>query len=160
MDVVMTPEERAEMEAASGSGAVPEETPTGVPVTSLPTDIPSETQTTTPTEHSSATSPASAPAEPGIPQTSLAHHSSFSSGQSTPPAAGSSTNLTAGSKEKEKEKKGKAKLTPEQKAKLEEIELVKEKEKKARYVVFSIDLIILTKKAWRQTLIRLLESMR
>ncbi|WVQ99452.1 hypothetical protein IAU59_006587 [Kwoniella sp. CBS 9459] len=135
MDVVMTPEERAEMEAAKDAseadttGTVPGETELAAAAAAgATTTTASEGSTVNPT----AAGAANAAAEES--NTSLAHHTSFSgSGSASASASASgSVSVSAGGSGKEKDKKGKPKLTPEQKAKLEELEKKQEAEKEER----------------------------
>ncbi|ORY21105.1 X-domain of DnaJ-containing-domain-containing protein [Naematelia encephala] len=125
MDVVMTPEERAEMEAAEQESA-------------------ENAQGTTPTAASVAAATSSADVSPTTPQasatpthsattehsnTSLAHHSSFgpNSSASTSDLSKKEQSSTPG-----KDKKGKPKLSPEQKAQLDMLEKKQEERKLAR----------------------------
>lgn len=131
----MTEEERAEMEAASEADKA---TATGgsSPAPATAAAVPGEAHT----DASSAPGPAvpgstttSAPvSEPAGTTTdsSLAHHSSFSS-QATP--SGSSSDLSKKDQGKDA-KKTKPKLTPEQKAQLDALEAKREEQKKARSV--------------------------
>ncbi|WWC62035.1 uncharacterized protein I303_104623 [Kwoniella dejecticola CBS 10117] len=129
MDVVMTPEERAEMEAAKEAG----ETDPTVPGDAELAAAASAGATTTAAAEGTTTNPVPAAAAEES-NTSLAHHSSFSgsaSASGSVSASGSASgSLSAGSGGKDK--KGKPKLTPEQKAKLDELEKKQEEERKAR----------------------------
>lgn len=133
MDVVMTPEERAEMEAAQevekdkAQGSVPSAEKVAAASAGVDTSVPSVNTSPTP----------GVSAEP-VHGSSLAHHSSFSS-SSTPTAVGSSSDLSKPTPGKDK--KGKPKMTPEQKAKLEALEKKQEAEKKARYVIRVFDIL-------------------
>lgn len=127
----MSPEERAEMEAAKEEAQ--EETATGTTQTT-PADVSASLAET----HISDTKPAAAetttvpPTKPET-NTSLAHHSSIS-GSPSPSASGSKSDLTKQETGKDG-KKGKPKLTPEQKAQLEALEKKRDDEKEARCVV-------------------------
>ncbi|CAD6583793.1 MAG: hypothetical protein TREMPRED_003654 [Tremellales sp. Tagirdzhanova-0007] len=126
MDVVMTPEERAEMEAAAEQGdpAAQEALKSTTTASAATPNATNETLASTPS--TSADVPA-APADPT--HTSLAHHSSF--GPSSP---SSSSDVSPG--RSVKDKKAKPKLTLEQKAQLEALEKKQEDDKKARQVDF------------------------
>lgn len=135
MDVVMTPEERAEMEAAKEGGATEGE---NVAETTAATSAEPST-TTTPAAAAATTDDATPVPSATVEEsnTSLAHHSSFSkpassSASTGPTASTSSDTLSKNSANGAKDKKGKTKLTPEQKAKLEAIEKKQEDERKAR----------------------------
>ncbi|TXT04842.1 hypothetical protein VHUM_03925 [Vanrija humicola] len=145
MDVVMTPEERAEMEAAKAEAAGA--AGTSNPVPAAPTGIDSkegvEAKLAAEAKAAAEAAPVnrastSADGPPG--------YDSPASGGSTPAEAGSSSDL-AGKKEdkkgedKKEDKKGKAKLTAEQKAKLDALEEEKDKERKARIEELSKKLI-------------------
>nr|XP_019011117.1 uncharacterized protein I206_04428 [Kwoniella pini CBS 10737]OCF49898.1 hypothetical protein I206_04428 [Kwoniella pini CBS 10737] len=126
MDVVMTPEERAEMEAAKESG----ETDPTVPGDAELAAAASAGATTTAAAEGTTINPTPAAAAAEESNTSLAHHSSFS-GSASGSASGSVSasgsapgSISAGGKDK----KGKPKLTPEQKAKLDELEKKQEEE--------------------------------
>ena len=124
MDVVMTPEERAEMEAAAEEEKAAAATE-GVPASS--TDP--QAATAEGATHAATADHASTPST-ATGQHSLAHHSSFSS---QPSPSGSSSDLAK--KEHGKDAaKAKAKLSPEQKAQLEALEKKQDEDKKARWV--------------------------
>jgi hypothetical protein len=147
MDVVMTPEERAAMEAAEGEGVDPSATGETVSGEASATNVPAGTGPGisseagldgTPTA-SSAAAPAPShldgtPAhQPEASNTTLAHHSSFS----TPPpgSASASTDQLSkkpGEAQLGKDKKGKHKLSPEQKAQLDALEKKRDEEKLKR----------------------------
>jgi len=144
MDVVMTPEERAEMEAAeqeATSEAKGEPTPASVKTATAAADG-GVSETTDPI---TATGTTAAPPA-GTSSTSAAEDSlrqlSISGGEQRP-GPSTTQNATASassssdqiSKQREKEKgKGKAKISPEQKAKLDELEKKQEEEKEKRSV--------------------------
>lgn len=112
MDVVMTPEEKAAMEEAAKAEEAAD-TPASAAEIGKAADA--------------ATSAA------GTAAAGTAAAGTTSPGKSSP--EGSSTDLTQHTGKKEyKDVKGKTKLTPEQKAKLDELEAQKDKERKARYV--------------------------
>jgi hypothetical protein len=128
MDVVLTEEEKAEMEAA--------EKEADAEATGTKEDVAKATAAAAATE-----APTGATATETEPQSSLAHHSSFSKpGASTNAAASGSTDHIAKKAEggavgdADKGKKAKAKLTPEQRAKLAELEAKRDEEKEKRYV--------------------------
>ncbi|WWD17241.1 hypothetical protein CI109_101679 [Kwoniella shandongensis] len=130
MDVVMTPEERAEMEAAKeadGEEAIPGSTSAAAGA---------EATAAAPTQPAEATSVPEANIN-----TSLAHHSSFSGSASNPPSASGSTDQLSKKGAGEKDKKLKPKLTPEQKAQLEAIEKKQEAERKSRIEALQSKLI-------------------
>jgi len=125
----MTPEERAEMEAAKEE--TQEETAAGKPAPT-PADVSASLAGT----HISDTPPAAAepttlPTTGSEANSSLAHHSSFSQG--SPSASGSKSDLTKPEAGKDA-KKTKPKITPEQKAKLDALEKKRDDEKEARCV--------------------------
>ncbi|WRT66432.1 uncharacterized protein IL334_003388 [Kwoniella shivajii] len=128
MDVVMTPEERAEMEAAKEEGATDSTVPGDAELASAM----SAAAVTSDASEGTTTNPTAAAVAAEQSNTSLAHHSSFSaSGSGSVSAQGSASgSVTTGGAGKEK--KGKAKLTPEQKAQLDALEKKQEEEKKAR----------------------------
>ncbi|KAL7421589.1 DnaJ-like protein [Cryptotrichosporon argae] len=127
MDVVMSPEEKAEMEAAAAEAAAADPTAADVAATTAAADTPAAAATGGASAESAA---APAPARltaadaPETQSQSLAHRSSFS-------ASSSSTDLKQ-KQDGKVEKKVKAKLSPEQKAKLDALEAEKEKERKDR----------------------------
>ncbi|WVR07096.1 hypothetical protein IAU60_004135 [Kwoniella sp. DSM 27419] len=139
MDVVMTPEERAEMEAAKEDAAADTTgTVPGEPELAAAADAgamntsASEGGSVNPTAAGAASAAAAEESN-----TSLAHHSSFSgsgagSGQASASGSGSVSTANAAAANKDKDKKGKPKLTPEQKEKLDALEKKQEEEKKAR----------------------------
>jgi hypothetical protein len=122
MDVVMSPEEKAEMEAAA------EEEKAATASASNPAASPA-TATAAPTADATHPNPSVA-AEKS--ETSLAHHSSFSA---QPSSSGSSSDLAKKHEHGKDVKKTKPKLTPEQKAQLDALEKKKDEERKARWVV-------------------------
>ncbi|GFZ43891.1 DnaJ homolog subfamily C member 7 homolog [Saitozyma sp. JCM 24511] len=147
MDVVMTPEERAAMEAAEREAEGVDPSTTGETVsgegsaTNVPagTGISSEADLNgTPTASSGAApAPTHLDGNPAhqaeASNTSLAHHSSFS----TPPPGSASASTDQLSKKPGeahtgKDKKGKHKLSPEQKAQLDALEKKRDEEKQKR----------------------------
>ncbi len=134
MDVVMTPEERAEMKAAADQGdpAAKEAlkaTASGIPAStgeaSSSTTIPASTAGATSTAPGATGHVHDHTGDPS--NTSLAHHSAFPASSSS-----SSTGVSKKDAHTGKDKKGKPKLSPEQKAQLDALEKKQEKEKKAR----------------------------
>ena len=141
----MTPEERAEMEAAKAgeAGATTpvegEEAGTGVNAdvaalspnvgpTSTGTTAAAATATATgavPSATHAATAHAAQPSN-----SSLAHHSSFSSSNTPTPSA--STSDFSKTSPSHKDRKGKHKLTAEQKVQLDALEKKRDEEKNAR----------------------------
>ncbi|OCF40390.1 hypothetical protein I317_05825 [Kwoniella heveanensis CBS 569] len=133
MDVVMTPEERAEMEAAKEASE--NDTTVTVPgETELAAAAAAGATTTTASEGASVNPTAAGAANAAAEESnaSLTHHTSFSTSGSASASASGSVSVSAGGSGKEKDKKGKPKLTPEQKAKLEELEKKQEAEKEER----------------------------
>jgi len=133
MDVVMTPEERAEMEAAKeAEAAEPGAGAAAAAAASAGSEQTAEAPGAAPA--AAATNPIpSAVAEES--NTSLAHHSSFTEkpGQAAPSSTSASTSKTDLAKhDQSKDKKGKPKMSPEQKAQLEALEKKQEAEKQAR----------------------------
>ncbi|RXK36008.1 hypothetical protein M231_06722 [Tremella mesenterica] len=135
MDVVMTPEEKAAMEAEAKANGVSTAAVSGDGVApTAPTDtatpekpLEAEAGQTKPTAPASPSPTAGISGEaPADHNGHMTHHSSFSSGASTPGKD------TVG--HKQPDKKGKPKLTPEQKAQLEALEKAREEEKKARRI--------------------------
>ena len=126
MDVVMTPEERAEMEAAAeqGDSAAQEALKSTTSSTSAPSATANETAASTPSTSADVTAGSADPSH-----TSLTPHSSF--GPSSPSSSKDVSQPRPG-----KDKKGKPKLSPEQKAQLEALEKKQEENKKARQVEF------------------------
>ncbi|ORX36585.1 X-domain of DnaJ-containing-domain-containing protein [Kockovaella imperatae] len=150
MDVVMTPEERAEMEAAKNaeteniqhetSGADSETTTATAAASTTAGTVPGASMTAATAEKSSeAPLSGTAPAQTEQSGSSLAHHSSFSS-SNTPTPSASSTELGKASPGP-KDKKGKHKLSPEQKAQLDALEKKRDAEKSARIEVLKEKLI-------------------
>lgn len=142
MDVVMTPEERAAMEAAEEEANGPKGAAEGTGTATAPaasTTAPvAGDNTAAATSSGTAASTAASTAESN---TALAHHSSFSSsektsGQATPTATASGSSSHLAKKDDGASaaatKKGKAKLSPEQKAKLDELERKQDEDKKRR----------------------------
>ena len=134
MDVVMTPEERAEMEAAAKDAEAKVDNPTAASVSSAAAagdastpPLAEATASPTPVQ---ATVPPAAAAEASTADHNghLAHHSSFSGGSR--PSSGQGSVGKPGTQTPDK--KGKAKLSPEQKAKLEELEKKQEEQKQQR----------------------------
>jgi exo-beta-1,3-glucanase (GH17 family) len=126
MDVVMSPEERAEMEAAAEQGdpAAQEALKSTESSTATPSSA-AETASTTP--EPTVTSDANSA---GPSNSSLAHHSSFGAS-----ASGSTNDISRKGVQAGKDKKGgRLKFTPEQRAQLEALETKKDEEKKARSV--------------------------
>ncbi|KAK4685354.1 hypothetical protein P7C73_g4804, partial [Tremellales sp. Uapishka_1] len=139
MDVVMTPEEKAEMEAAAGdpdaAAASQAKSDAAVDATAHPA-----AETTSPEERTATAASAEH-------NTALAHHSSFStnsppSSSATTTAPGTASPSSTSLDQATKDKKVKPKLTPEQKAKLEAIEAEKEKQKKERIDALTQKLIL------------------
>jgi hypothetical protein len=149
MDVVMTPEERAAMEAAEGEGVDPSASGEAVPGEASATNVPAGTGVGSEASINGTTTASSAPFTAPAPShldgtlahqaeasnTSLAHHSSFS----TPPPGSASASTDQLSKKpgetqtgKDKDKKGKHKLSPEQKAQLDALEKKRDEEKQKR----------------------------
>jgi hypothetical protein len=136
MDVVMTPEERAEMEAAekeSAGEAKGEPTAASVHEATAAADV-SDINTSTPVTATGTTTTAGATstsaAEDSLRQLSL---NGERPGPSTTQTASPSSSSDQIAKQREKEKaKGKAKLSPEQKAKLDELEKKQDEEKEKR----------------------------
>ncbi len=125
MDVVMSPEERAEMEAAAEQGdpAAQEALKSTESSTATPSSA-AETASTTPEPTVTYANSA------GPSNSSLAHHSSFGAS-----ASGSTNDMSRKGVQAGKDKKGgRLKLTPEQRAQLEALETKKDEEKKARSV--------------------------
>ena len=135
MDVVMTPEERAEMEAAeqeSAGEAKGEPTPASVQTATAAADSTDPTIPVTATG-TTATPAGTSAAEDSLRQLSLSNGER--PGPSTTQNASASSSSDAIQKQREKEKaKGKPKMTPEQKAKLEELEKKQDAEKEKRLV--------------------------
>jgi hypothetical protein len=127
MDTVMSEEDKAEMEAAAGGEAPPPPTSLNGAAT---TGVAAEVSSTGPL-------PASASSVPSETHTSLAHHSSFSSNS----PSGSATTTKDVSQGPPKDKKGKPKLTTEQRAKLDALEVEKDKNKKIRHVPKSLSML-------------------
>ncbi|KAK6910036.1 hypothetical protein I204_04957 [Kwoniella mangroviensis CBS 8886] len=132
MDVVMTPEERAEMEAAKEAGEIDPSVPGDAELAAAA----AAGATTTAASEGTTVSPTAAAAAAEESNTSLAHHSSFSASASASGSASvsgsASGSVSVGGGSSGKDKKGKPKLTPEQKAQLEALEKKQEEEKKAR----------------------------
>ncbi|WVW83977.1 hypothetical protein I302_106000 [Kwoniella bestiolae CBS 10118] len=130
MDVVMTPEERAEMEAAKEAG----ETDSSVPGDAELAAAAAAGATTIAASEGTTVNPTAAAAAAEQSNTSLAHHSSFSASASGSASVSGSASgsVSVGGGSSGKDKKGKPKLTPEQKAQLEALEKKQEEEKKAR----------------------------
>ncbi|KAI5452557.1 DnaJ-like protein [Naganishia albida] len=152
MDVMMTDEERAEMEAeasgtaAAASGAEPAAHASPLDSKTAQT-VPDFTGTGLPAEHAQAASASATPPR----RTSQDHngHMTLHSGE-TPSGSGTGTptgtgSHVAGKADEKKDKdvsKGKAKLTPEQKAKLQALEEEKEKAREARIDTLAKNLLI------------------
>ena len=133
----MTPEERAEMEAAAENGDPAAQE--AIKTTTSPAFDPATAGATVPDGTTKAT-PRSPTADHGAGQpnlpndsTSLTHHSSYNPSPSASTSASSSTDVSKNHNQSGKDRKGKSKLTPEQKAKLEALEKKQEEEKKARW---------------------------
>ena len=139
MDVVMTEEEKAEMEAAAGEDA--ETTPGATPATTAAAA--GGATPATPAGPTAATPAAASAAPTAGPGTDLAHHASFNSlpsGATTPEGTHEKpSTVGAASKDTAAAKKSKAKLTPEQKAKLAELEAAKDKDRAKRFVTTLFD---------------------
>ena len=140
MDAVLTEEEKAAMEQAEME-AEAEATGTKESVSGATAATNAGSSGfTTPTTAAAGADGATAVPEPG---THLAHHSSFSKGQ-TGTAATETPGGADGVAKKpaavvEDKKKGKAKLTPEQRVKLDELEAKRDEEKEKRYVAHSLN---------------------
>lgn len=115
MDVVMSPEEKAAMEEAAKA-----EAEAAAPTSAADIGKAAEAATSAPADTAAGTAAGTTAS------------GATSPGKTTP--EGSSTDLTQHTGKKEYKDKGKTKLTPEQKAKLDELETQKEKERKARCV--------------------------
>ena len=127
MDVVMTPEERAEMEAEKEE--TNEELATGNNQTT-PAEVSEKLAGINIADSApAAAAPTAVPTAETEPNTSLSHHSSFSQG--SPAASGSKSELSKQEAGKDA-KKTKPKLTPEQKAQLDALEKKRDEEKEAR----------------------------
>ena len=143
MDVVMTPEERAEMEAAeqeAAGEAKGEPTPASVQTATAAADSADPTIPVTATG-TTTTAPAAGGASTSAAEDSL-RQLSLSNGERPAPTttqnASASSSTDAVQKQREKEKaKAKAKISPEQKAKLEELEKKQDAEKEKRSVLAS-----------------------
>ncbi|KAJ9126384.1 hypothetical protein QFC24_002122 [Naganishia onofrii] len=140
MDVMMTDEERAEMEGeVSGAGAKatgPEAGTTGVPVNPLDTQTaqtaPDYTGTGLHAEQAQGTStPASRTSTDHNGHMTL-HSGGTPSGSGTATPTGTGTHVAGKPEEKKDVGKGKAKLTPEQKAKLQALDDEKERAREER----------------------------
>lgn len=137
MDVVMTPEERAEMEAAEKEAeAESKGEPTAASVkhatTSVPSQNPAAAEEADPAVPVTATGTTSATDSHGAPAAEDSLRSlSLHTGE-RPAAQSASSSSDQLSKQKEKGK-GKSKLTPEQKAKLDELEKKQDEEKEKRW---------------------------
>lgn len=116
MDVVMTPEEKAAMEAAAKA-----EEGAATPATAA--------------EIGKAADAAESSASAAAPGTASAASSSAEPSSKTSPANSNTDLAHHTGKKAEFTDKSKTKLTPEQKAKLDELESQKEKERKVRYVL-------------------------
>lgn len=135
MDAVMTPEERAEMEAAKAGGAAAADAPVeGSPAAAQTAEAGAAAPATAPAAAPPAAAAAGAKADgvatpvPSATPAAEASAASSTHGAETGTEIGHHMpNNTA-----KDDKKGKPKLTPEQKAKLEELEAAKEKDRKAR----------------------------
>lgn len=126
MDVIMTPEERAEMEVAAENGdAAAQE---ALKSSTSSTDAVAANAQTAPTTPLPATT-AARPTNETSANTSIAHHSTFASSPS-----GSSTEVNKKDSQAARDKKAKPKLTPEQRAQLDALEKKKDEEKRARLV--------------------------
>jgi hypothetical protein len=153
MDVMMTDEERAEMEGEATDMAAAATSGLGGDARTSPLDsktaqtVPDFAGTGLPAEHAQA---ASASTTPPV-RTSVDHngHMTLHSGE-TPSGSGAGTPTgtgthVAGKTEEKKDKeaaKGKAKLTPEQKAKLQALEEEKEKAREARIDTLAKNLLM------------------
>lgn len=130
MDAVLTEEEKAEMQAAERQ-AEAEATGTKEAASAATAGV-STSGTATPTP---AAVDGTTEAEAAGPGTHLAHHSSFSKANGSA-ASGSVSGDGVAKKDTaaavDEKKKGKAKLTPEQRAKLDELEAKRDAEKEKR----------------------------
>jgi hypothetical protein len=152
MDVMMTDEERAEMEAeasgaAAGASGSDPATHTSPLDSKTAQTVPDFTGTGLPAEHAQTASASATPPRRASHDHNghmTLHSGETPSGSGTGTPTGSGTHV-AGKADEKKDKdvsKGKAKLTPEQKAKLQALEEEKEKAREARIDTLAKNLLM------------------